>query len=230
MPGHNHYSWCTCGWCVKYGYARRTLVDATSYFDSYAARRLLERHSAHRSTTACFVNPNARCPVCGDPVFYYQNAFGSRVFFDELGPPWPKHPCTDLKPQNVGSSSAAFERPVRRARGLMLELVEAAQKVASGGSIGATVEADAAPWTLMEATEVTRSGWQNVVLAEFIGADTKKWIKFSFDSASETMKMGDIFNLRDSEISLFDLTKMKPRTYKINIIENNITADDRRVG
>jgi hypothetical protein len=28
-------------------------------------------------------------------VFFYQNSFGSRVFFDELGPPWPKHPCTD---------------------------------------------------------------------------------------------------------------------------------------
>jgi hypothetical protein len=205
------------------------VANAAAYFDSYAARRLLERHSAHRSTTACFVNPNARCPVCGDPVFYYQNAFGSRVFFDELGPPWPKHPCTDQKPQNIGSGGAAFERPIRRARGLMLELVEAAQKAASEGNAVAE-SAEATPWTLMEASEIHRSGWRNDVLAEFIGADTKKWIKFSFDSANETMKMGDIFNLRDSEISLFDLIKMKPRTYKITIIENNVTADDRQVG
>jgi hypothetical protein len=42
-----------------------------------------------------FVNPNARCPVCGASVFYYCNENGSSVFFDELGPPWPKHPCTD---------------------------------------------------------------------------------------------------------------------------------------
>lgn len=48
------------------------------------------------SSTARFINPNAECPVCGDRVFFYQNRFGSRVFFDELGPPWPKHPCTDL--------------------------------------------------------------------------------------------------------------------------------------
>ncbi len=40
-------------------------------------------------------NPNASCPVCGASVFYYQNNYGSRVFFDELGPDWPKHPCTD---------------------------------------------------------------------------------------------------------------------------------------
>ena len=39
--------------------------------------------------------PNAKCPVCGCRVFFYQNEYGSRVFFDDLGPPWPKHPCTD---------------------------------------------------------------------------------------------------------------------------------------
>lgn len=39
--------------------------------------------------------PNARCPVCGALVFFYANAYGSRVFFDAMGPPWPKHPCTD---------------------------------------------------------------------------------------------------------------------------------------
>lgn len=26
---------------------------------------------------------------------YYQSPFGGRVFFDALGWPWPKHPCTD---------------------------------------------------------------------------------------------------------------------------------------
>lgn len=34
------------------------------------------------------------CPVCGDPVFFFLADNGGRVFFDELGPPWPKHPCT----------------------------------------------------------------------------------------------------------------------------------------
>jgi hypothetical protein len=28
-------------------------------------------------------------------VFFYQSPFGGRVFFDDLGWPWPKHPCTD---------------------------------------------------------------------------------------------------------------------------------------
>ena len=42
-----------------------------------------------------YTNPNAKCPVCGAAVFFYQAPNGGRVFFDELGPPWPKHPCTD---------------------------------------------------------------------------------------------------------------------------------------
>jgi hypothetical protein len=33
--------------------------------------------------------------VCGEQVFFYQSPSGGRVFFDHLGPPWPKHPCTD---------------------------------------------------------------------------------------------------------------------------------------
>lgn len=42
-----------------------------------------------------YVNPNAYCPACGATVFFYQSPHGGRVFFDALGPPWPKHPCTD---------------------------------------------------------------------------------------------------------------------------------------
>lgn len=84
MPGHNHYADCTCGWCLKYGSGRRSKPlywseARTPSFTSYAS----------------FTIPNATCPVCGVSVFFYQSPTGGRVFFDELGPPWPKHPCTD---------------------------------------------------------------------------------------------------------------------------------------
>lgn len=42
-----------------------------------------------------YTNPNALCPVCGKAVFFYQSPEEGRVFFDDLGWPWPKHPCTD---------------------------------------------------------------------------------------------------------------------------------------
>lgn len=86
----NHAPGCRCGWGgdghlgrSPGGYraaptraARRRSLPVTRIFDSYT-------------------DPNARCPVCGDSVFFYQAPSGGRVFFDELGPPWPKHPCTD---------------------------------------------------------------------------------------------------------------------------------------
>lgn len=50
---------------------------------------------ATRSWIATFVNPNAKCPVCQADVYYYQNEYGSRVYFDSIPWPWPKHPCTD---------------------------------------------------------------------------------------------------------------------------------------
>jgi hypothetical protein len=72
--------------------------DRTSYSHSNGTSlygTLLRDARAARGYTSTFINPNANCPVCGAEVFFYQNQHGSRVFFDELGPPWPKHPCTD---------------------------------------------------------------------------------------------------------------------------------------
>jgi len=55
-----------------------------------------------------------RCRFCGAKVFYYEDEFGSKVFFDELGPPWPKHSCAEyeafLLQQAV--SSPTTPRPV----------------------------------------------------------------------------------------------------------------------
>lgn len=80
MPGYNHYPWCACGWCVK----DRGPVSIPA--EPWARRAM---------TCDSYVDPNARCPVCGADVFFYRSPYGGRVFFDVLGPPWPKHPCTD---------------------------------------------------------------------------------------------------------------------------------------
>lgn len=74
----NHPPDCSCGW-------------GGSFYGSAGAYS----RQTNFVTPASYVNPNATCPVCGAQVFYYQSPCGGRVFFDELGPPWPKHPCTD---------------------------------------------------------------------------------------------------------------------------------------
>jgi hypothetical protein len=65
-----------------------------------------------------YLNPNARFPVCDDAVFFYQSEFGGRVFFDALGPPWPKHPCTDHSPaasnRSPSVTSDNAKQPTRR--------------------------------------------------------------------------------------------------------------------
>ena len=37
--------------------------------------------------------PNSRCPVCGDPVWFFRNRRGGCAYFDVIGKPWTLHPC-----------------------------------------------------------------------------------------------------------------------------------------
>ena len=96
----NHPSNCRCGWggdghLGQGGFRGHSSLTAAPY-----------GHSGFRSLHS-FTNPNARCPVCAQPVYFYQSPHGGRVFFDELGGDWPKHPCTD-------KSSASKGRPTAR--------------------------------------------------------------------------------------------------------------------
>lgn len=83
---YQHTSTCTCGFGGEGHRGRREHGDLPV---------ALETLSAHWRSADSFVNPNAQCPACGAPVYFYASPDGGRVFFDELGPPWPKHPCTD---------------------------------------------------------------------------------------------------------------------------------------
>lgn len=72
-----HSSTCDCGWGgVNHDPWRPNINTDWSHASSHTT-------------------PNARCPMCQNKVFFYRSPNGGAVFFDELGPPWPKHPCTD---------------------------------------------------------------------------------------------------------------------------------------
>ncbi len=78
MPcnAHGHPPTCECGWGgINHDPWRPSLSVDWSKIGSHT-------------------NPNAKCPVCLMPVFFYRSPDGGAVFFDDLGPPWPKHPCT----------------------------------------------------------------------------------------------------------------------------------------
>lgn len=82
-----------------------------------------ERSYASHSfrTIESYTTPDANCPVCGSVVFFYQSTTGGRVFFDALGWPWPKHPCTD----NPASQKGKVSAPERK-RGWPLSLRDSA--------------------------------------------------------------------------------------------------------
>lgn len=96
MPcnGNNHGPDCNCGW----GGVFYPAID-----------RLFEQALVHWSQKESYTVPNARCPVCKASVFFYAASNGGRVFFDELGPPWPKHPCTD---RSGGAGLRTPPRPI----------------------------------------------------------------------------------------------------------------------
>jgi hypothetical protein len=59
-----------------------------------------------------FTTPNASCPICDANVYFYHHPNGARVFFDELGPPWPLHPCTDngSQPTKKGNKPKSWQK------------------------------------------------------------------------------------------------------------------------
>jgi hypothetical protein len=91
-------------------------------------------------TYPSYVNPNARCPVCDASVYFYQSPYGGRVFFDELGPPWPKHPCTDNPVVRHHFSSAES-----RARFLVGETTQSSESDSEAGEQKEPAAAKAPP-------------------------------------------------------------------------------------
>lgn len=61
----------------------------------YAAPQQAKQRVGNFQKLDSYINPNAKCPVCGASVFFFQSEDGGKVFFDNAGWPWPKHPCTD---------------------------------------------------------------------------------------------------------------------------------------
>lgn len=97
MPcnGNGHPPECNCGWGgVFYS------TDGTSY--SFQHWQKPESHS----------NPNAKCRHCSQQVYFYKSPDGGSVFFDELGSPWPKHNCIEMR------VSQRSDYPLSRAEGL----------------------------------------------------------------------------------------------------------------
>lgn len=94
--GNNHRPGCNCGWGGIF----------------YGLGIGLEDNYWYRSEN--YTNPNARCPRCYAWVYFYRSPDGGSVYFDDLGPPWPKHPCMDAGKKSLlpGIIRNVLERPL----------------------------------------------------------------------------------------------------------------------
>jgi hypothetical protein len=182
-----------------------------------APRTMLQNCRASRGTTARYVNPNADCPVCGAPVFFYQNEFGSRVYFDELGPPWPKHPCTDRSPAKQRSRATANGvvqptfRDVDQQRQISAWLTQA----------GADPEAEFRQlyghrlWTPYSVRRRCRAPSATVIVLEPPSYGTSRLRFVSAARLPRAIKADSLVFMKRGRLAYFDLRVMKPREIRV---------------
>jgi hypothetical protein len=196
VTGYNHYPNCACGWCV---YSDRDGPGVRGEFKRRDAEALLLRNAVS-SISGCYLNPNARCPKCDAPVFFYANRFGSRVYFDDLGPPWPKHPCMD-KPRYRSGPVEIPAAIAKRPRGSMTELLDAAR------TAGHNVEDN--PWRMMQVEEVTAGASGTKIRLTGLQFDDEVLVISIADGKG--IETGDVLSVGDGKVSYFDMTAFEPR-------------------
>jgi hypothetical protein len=183
--------------------------------DHQSAGELLAHSSANRSYSACFVVPNARCPECGESVYYYQNDAGSRVFFDELGWPWPKHPCTD----NGTKVQPSSKIPRARTTEDVLEIVKAARQLDFDPAVKFRYSFGDSPWDLLSVKSIRRSGFENRIEANSISPLLDEPLYLAFVSAKIVPAPGDFFGFNGESVSVLEPGSLQSKRLKARSIE-----------
>lgn len=206
MTGHNHYPWCACGWCVGGGNrngrgvsaapATKPLRPVYSEYEKHQATQTLKGYGA-TSYSRCFVNPNASCPVCGQPVFFYANEHGSRVFFDELGKPWTKHPCTD---NGRAASGSVRARPSSRPLAEIKKILDAEQKV-DERILPVGRKAKRNSWKLAVVVEAHFADFGMEVEAEDLSGQNHQKYRFFIHCDQPLLSEGDLVSRRRETFS-----------------------------
>ena len=222
MPGHNHYKNCTCGWCVhervKAETRALTLTNNRKYSLSEQFinnERILFENGVQHSRSACFIYPNAHCPVCNQAVFFYQNSFGSRVFFDEVGWPWPKHPCTDNGKKVKGRTATLSIRSLLS----IYELKKAAFENKIKIEDRFIQSYKCRPPEFIEIIEMYREGRDNLVVAKLLDSLDGSSIYFSFQSIHRVLQVGSWTGVHRSKEMITFIPKggLEPLQYPLTI-------------
>lgn len=181
---------------------------------------------------ASFTIPNATCPVCGARVFFYQNEYGSRVFFDDLGPPWPKHPCTDsgaASARTLGTTSpVGLTGPPRAAARPRPDLPAAALADATAGGEGGPLVRTPDGWDRCIVKRSTGYG----ALAHFVVRNTTdptdRSVRFSTAARPDLPSAGETLFLKEDRMSFFSFEKFEPQEVIIERKRTKAASASRR--
>lgn len=186
----------------------------------------LQELRAARGTATRYINPNANCPVCDAPVFYYQNEFGSRVFFDELGPPWPKHPCTDQGPVPRTTGPRPTPRDVTE-RALISELL-AVSNLDPQSDFKRQYGTN--PWRpyQVKGRYPTRSGTLIVLKAADRDGISPKFV--AVRRLPRTVIRGTLVFINRGRLAFFNTSKMEPQEFRLKTLRSASTFVKALVG
>lgn len=143
------------------------------------------------------MNPNASCPVCGQSVYFYANEHGSRVFFDELGKPWAKHPCTD---NGRPASGSVHARPASRPIAEIKEILSAEQKI-DQRILPVGRKARKNSWKLAVVAEVHFTDFQMEVQVEDLSSENHQKYRFVIYCDQPLLSEGDLVSRRGETFS-----------------------------
>ena len=203
VNGHIH--WVEGHWVDRdYWFKSNSCHDASYYWER------LRTLDATRTYTSGFVNPNAECPVCGKSVFFYQNEYGSRVYFDELGPPWPKHPCTDNFAERQAQKPAAIQvsKPVWRSEDEVSAIASWQQGAGLDPLVEFKVRYSQSPWSRVRVIKRLKysKGTLLAVVVEKDGVGRESFLKAKH--LTRSISEGSVVFLKGKTLSFFDMASM----------------------
>jgi len=176
------------------------------------------------TASARYVDPNATCPVCGERVYFYQNGFGSCVFFDEIGPPWPKHPCTASvsSPHAAADADASLLTDVQPAVRDDDDIEGIRERLLAAGidhDFGYRKNHGFAPWKFAKVLKRIKGPEQVYLALLTIGQEGKR-VYVSCVALPRSVGEQSVVSIGKGSISYFDLNSMEPHEVAIWRIPN----------
>lgn len=208
--------WVEGHWVERDDWDRGSIYSYLPY-----ARECLSSFGALGSSTSRFANPNAKCPVCGEDVFFYQNEFGSRVYFDELGPPWPKHSCTDnLSYQivkKVRGSKAVY--PALRDRESISYLSDRFASASWDPEDEFRTKYGTKPWECWEIFRRIKGVGRTLLILSAVDED--KVMYLAAPRLPRIIKVGSIVFYKRLRLAYFDTSSMEPSEIEVERLSAN---------